>query len=51
VRRLVWHFKSGEGEALGILHEGRLVNAEDRPLPAPDAAPEVRLWHPWASTP
>lgn len=46
VRRLIWHFKLGDRSALGIWHNGKLVDVHDQPLDwlAPDT--RVRLWHP-----
>jgi hypothetical protein len=45
-RRLIWHLHQGDRTALGIWHEGSLVDRESRPLDWLTDRTEVRLWHP-----
>jgi hypothetical protein len=45
-RRLIWHFQLGDRTALGIWHEGWIVNPSDRPLDWLTDETRVRLWHP-----
>jgi hypothetical protein len=45
-RRLIWHFKLGDRAATAIWHEGKLVDAQDRPLDWLAPETRVRLWHP-----
>lgn len=48
-RRLIWRFVEGNRQVLGIWREGRLVDADDRPLELDAATTRVELWHPIGS--
>ena len=43
-RRLIWHFQVEDRKALGIWHDGRVVDAADRPLRWLQDEARVRLW-------
>src|SRR5262249_40153373 len=49
-RRLIWHFQLGDQSSLGAWLDGRLVDADDRPLEWLTDATQVRLWHPIGSS-
>jgi hypothetical protein len=46
VRRLIWHFKRGDQSALGAWLDGKIVDANARPLDWLVTDTRVRLWHP-----
>jgi hypothetical protein len=45
-RRLLWHFETDHTPADGIWLDGRLVDADDRPLEGLGEGTTVELWHP-----
>ena len=45
-RRLIWHFETNGKGADGIWLDGKLVDAEDRPLEGLGEGTTVELWHP-----
>jgi hypothetical protein len=49
-RRLIWHFQLEDRSSLGAWLDGRLVDADDRPLEWLTDAVQVRLWHPIGSS-
>jgi hypothetical protein len=49
-RRMIWHFRLGDQSSLGAWLDGRLVDADDRPLEWLTDATQVRLWHPIGSS-
>jgi hypothetical protein len=50
-RRLIWHFKGEQRQAVGIWADGRLVDIQDRPLKGLTEECAVRLWHPLGFNP
>jgi Domain of unknown function (DUF4132) len=50
-KRLIWQFEHNGTVALGIWHDGKLVDEGDRPLTTPPDTAQVTLWHPIASDP
>src|SRR5213075_414946 len=45
-RRLIWEFKDGNQTAMGIWHDGQLVDVDLKPIATESPSVTVRLWHP-----
>ncbi len=45
-RSLIWRFRHGSAETLGIWHQGALRDRDGHPIQGLDDASEVSLWHP-----
>lgn len=45
-RRLIWHFKLGEGKALGVWLDGKITDVHNQPIDWLAPETRVRLWHP-----
>jgi hypothetical protein len=45
-RPLIWQFQQGDRTTLGIWHQEKLVDIQDRPLGRLGGDARVRLWHP-----
>lgn len=46
VRRLVWHFRTGDKSGLAAWLDGKLVDIHSQPLDWLEPQTRVRLWHP-----